>query len=97
MAQNIIYSDEQALNGLKSAFQTAGDEYLENYRRLTNMLHEITSGHITGPLADELLKKFEEKKGVFDQVLQTINDGYDNMGVQSQKFNKLMDVAATIK
>ena len=66
-----IHVDEAALNSLKNALETAGQEYKSNLARLTNLIEEITSGDIQGDLANELSAKFQAKQ----EILNKITDG----------------------
>ena len=67
-----IHVEENALIELKNAFSTMGDNYKENYGKLTKLIEEITSGHIQGDPADELLKKYNDKKESFNKILELI-------------------------
>ena len=49
-----IHVDEEALNHLKGAMQTAGERYKSNLARLTNLIGEITKGDIQGDPANDL-------------------------------------------
>ena len=90
-----IHVDESALNYLKSALQSAGEEYKVNLEKLKNLVNEITSGDIQGDLADELKMKFEAKQGTFDKLTQTINEAESYMGIQTTKFTQLIDDTKT--
>ena len=48
-----IHVDEAALNSLKHALETAGQEYKSSLARLTNLIQEITSGDIQGDPAND--------------------------------------------
>lgn len=87
----MIHVEEQALADLKGALGTAGKEYLDNYKRLTNLINEITRGDITGPLADEFLKKFNDKKGVLMAVANTIEEAEHYTGMQQTGFGITME------
>ena len=85
-----IHVEESALNALKNAIGTAGESYKRNLTRLNNLMSEITSGDIQGDLATQLLKKFEEKKEVFNGLARTIDDAAEYMGMQTTKFGTTM-------
>lgn len=86
-----IHVDESALNYLKNALSTAGQDYKQNLVKLTNLIEEITSGDIQGDLADDLLAKFQAKQDTFNKITQTIEEAEGYMGVQTTKFTTLMD------
>ena len=93
-----IHVDEAALNTLRNAIGTAGQDYKNNLARLTNLIEEITSGDIQGDPAQDLLAKYEAKKDVFQKVTQTIEEAEDYMGMQTTKFgNMIGDLKAGMK
>ena len=47
-----IHVDEAALNALKNALETAGQDYKQSLARLTSLIEEITSGDIQGDPAN---------------------------------------------
>ena len=87
----MIRVDEAALADLKGALGTAGKEYVENFKRLTNLINEITRGDITGPVADEFLKKFNDKKGILNAIATTIDEAEHYTGMQQTDFAITMD------
>ena len=93
-----IHEDEAALNALKNALETAGQEYKSSLARLTNLIEEITSGDIQGDPANELLQKFQAKQETFNRLAQTIEEAEGYMGLQSTKFgNMIGDLKAGMK
>ena len=93
-----IHVDEAALNALKNALETAGQEYKSSLARLTNLIEEITSGDIQGDPANELLQKFQAKQETFNRLAQTIEEAEGYMGLQSTKFgNMIGDLKAGMK
>lgn len=86
-----VHVEEQALVRLKNVFGSAGEKYKSNYSRLSTLIREITSGHIKGNPADELLKKYEEKKDAFDQVYKMINSTQEYLSGRTGQFISDMD------
>lgn len=93
-----IHVDEHALNELKNALETAGQEYKSNLARLTNLIEEITKGDIQGDPANDLLQKFQAKQETFNKITQTIEEAEGYMGIQSNKFSSMIgDLKAGMK
>lgn len=87
---NTIHVDEQALNSLRKALETAGQDYKQKLARLTNLIEEITSGDIQGDPATDLLQKFQAKQAVFNKLTETIEEAEGYMGLQTTKFGNLI-------
>ena len=85
-----IHVDEAALNSLKNALQTAGQEYKQSLARLTNLIEEITSGDIQGDPANDLLAKFQAKSDTLNRLTQTIEEAEGYMGLQTTKFGNMI-------
>ena len=85
-----IHVDEAALNSLKNALQTAGQDYKNSLARLTNLIEEITSGDIQGDPAEDLLAKFQAKQDTFNKLTQTIEEAEGYMGLQTTKFGNMI-------
>ncbi len=85
-----IHVDEEALNFLKNALQTAGEDYRDKLSRLTSLVSQITSGSIKGDPATDLLGKFEAKRDFFNRVLRTIEEAEDYMGIKKGTFNNMI-------
>ena len=85
-----IHVEEDFLNKLKNALQTAGQDYKDKYARLKCLIEEITRGDIQGDPANDLLSKFEEKQAIFEGLLQTIEEAEGYMGLQVTKFDNMM-------
>lgn len=93
-----IHVDEAALNALKNALETAGQEYKQSLARLTSLIEEITSGDIQGDPANDLLQKYQAKQDTFNKLTQTIEEAEGYMGLQTTKFgNMLGDLKAGMK
>ena len=85
-----IHVDEEALNHLKGAMQTAGERYKSNLAKLTSLVEEITSGDIQGDPAQDLLQKFQAKEDVFRNLADTIDEAEGYMGIQTTKFGNMI-------
>jgi len=85
-----IHVDEEALNYLKNALQTAGENYRNNLSRLTNLINQITSGSIKGDPADDLLAKYEAKRDFFNKVQETIDEAEEYMGIKKGTFGNMI-------
>ena len=93
-----IHVDEAALNALKNALETAGQEYKSSLARLTSLIEEITSGDIQGDPANDLLQKYQAKQDTFNKLTQTIEEAEGYMGLQTTKFgNMIGDLKAGMK
>ncbi len=86
-----IHVEESALNDLRNALETAGEDYKNKLVRLQNLINEITSGDIQGDPANDLLTKFQAKEDVFKGLAQTIDDAEEYMGMQKTNFNSLIE------
>ena len=85
-----IHVDEAALNALKNALETAGQEYKQSLARLTSLIEEITSGDIQGDPANDLLQKYQAKQDTFNKLTQTIEEAEGYMGLQTTKFGNMI-------
>lgn len=93
-----IHVEEESLNDLKAALETAGEDYKENLAKLTNLISEITSGDIQGDPATDLLEKFKAKEDTLKALAQTIDEAEEYMGIQKTKFGSLIsDLASAMK
>lgn len=86
----MIYVDEESLNRLRSALESAGENYKSNLTRLENLMNEITSGDIQGEPADDLLRKYQEKKEMFEGLRNTIEEAGQHVGAQTTRFNNMI-------
>ena len=95
---DIIKVDEESLNRLKNALQTAGESYKSNLAKLQSVMDEITSGDIQGTPATELLNKFKNKEEMFRNIEKSVNDAEEYTGVKSTKFANLIgDLSAGMR
>ena len=85
-----IHVDEAALNALKNALETAGQDYKQSLARLTSLIEELTSGDIQGDPANDLLQKFQAKQDTFNKLTQTIEEAEGYMGLQTTKFGNMI-------
>ena len=85
-----IHVDEAALNALKNALETAGQDYKQSLARLTSLIEEITSGDIQGDPANDLLQKYQAKQDTFNKLTQTIEEAEGYMGLQTTKFGNMI-------
>ena len=93
-----IHVDEAALNSLREALETAGQEYKNSLARLTNLIEEITSGDIQGDPATDLLNKYNAKQETLNNITKTIEEAEGYMGLQTTKFTSMIgDLQSTMK
>jgi len=86
-----IHVEEDALNELKNALMTSGEEYERELARLTNLVDEITSGDIQGEAADDLKAKFEAKKDDFNKISSCLDETKELLGTRTTDFTTMMD------
>lgn len=89
MAQ--VYVDPTSFFALKAAFEGAGNQYLNNYQRLTAVVENIENGSIKGPVATEFQRKYEEKKELFDSVKKAIDTVHDGIQEEETNYSNKMD------
>ena len=85
-----IHVEEEALNDLRNALETAGEDYKNKLSRLQNLINEITSGDIQGDPANDLLAKFQAKQDTLNKITQTIEEAEGYMGLQTTKFGTMI-------
>ena len=94
----MINVSEDALNTLRHALETAGQDYKDSLARLTNLIQEITSGDIQGDPATDLLNKFNAKQEILNNITKTIEEAEQYMGMQTTKFTSMIgDLKSTMK
>lgn len=86
----MIYVDEEALNILRNAIQTAGQEYKQNIAKLNSLMEEITRGDIKGAPAEELLAKYHAKEEALNQILKSIEEAEEYMGMQTKRYSDMI-------
>ncbi len=86
----VIHVEEEALNSLKNALATAGEEYKSSLSRLTSLIDEITSGDIQGDPAQDLLQKFQAKEDTLNKLAETIDEAEGYLGMQTTSFTNMI-------
>ena len=86
----VIHVEEEALNALKNALATAGEEYKSSVSRLTNLINQITSGDIQGDPATDLLQKFQAKEETLNKLAETIDEAEGYLGMQTTSFTNMI-------
>lgn len=86
---NISVSDEVLVNVIDS-MTTATESYMENYKKLTNLMNEITNGDITGDPATQILNKYNEKEETFKNLYNSLETASGYMTDQKNKFGSMM-------
>ena len=86
----VIHVEEEALNALKNALATAGEEYKSSLSRLTNLINEIISGDIQGDPANDLLQKFQAKEDTLNKLAETIDEAEGYLGMQTTSFTNMI-------
>ena len=86
----VIHVEEEALNALKNALATAGEEYKSSLSRLTNLINEITSGDIQGDPANDLLQKFQAKEDTLNKLAETIDEAEGYLGMRTTSFTNMI-------
>lgn len=93
-----IHVEEESLNNLRAALETAGEDYKQNLTRLQNLIDEITRGDIQGDPANDLLSKFQAKQTIFKALAEEIDKAEEAMGIKTAKFTSLIsDLASSMK
>lgn len=96
--QGTIHVDESALSDLRTALETAGEDYKRDLARLQNLINEITSGDIQGDPATDLLNKFQAKEATFKALAQTIDEAEEYMGIKKATFTSMIsDLSAGMR
>ena len=85
-----IHVEEESLEALKNALETAGEEYKQNLARLSNLMDEITSGDIQGDAATDLLNKFNDKKDAFNSLAEEIDKAGQYVGAKGTDFTNMI-------
>ena len=85
-----IEVDDESLNRLRTALEDAGAGYKANLKRLENLINEITSGDIQGDPANDLLRKYQEKKDMFEGLKRTIDEASEFIGAQTRRFDGMI-------
>ena len=86
----VIHVEEEALNTLKNALATAGEDYKSNLVRLTNLIAELTSGDIQGDPARDLSDKFQAKEATLNKIAETIDEAEGYLGMRTTSFTNMI-------
>ncbi len=86
----IINVDEEAIEILRDALQTTGEEYKYNLNRLITLINDITNEEIKGTPATNLLKDFKSKEENFKKIEETINIAEENINRQRKEYNNMI-------
>lgn len=86
---NISVSDEVLVNVIDS-MTSATENYMENYKKLTNLMNEITNGDITGDPATQILEKYNQKEETFKNLYNSLETANEYMAEQKNKFGSMM-------
>lgn len=79
------------ISALKTALETAGSEFVENYKKLERIMDDITKGNIKGELADLVLKKYQSKKPQLDGLKKEIETASEYAKEKGDALNRLTD------
>ncbi len=64
-----INAEEYEYTRLINQLEETSKSYMENYKKIENMISsDVGSALFSGPLAQDFLKKYEEKKPILDKV-----------------------------
>ena len=86
----VVNVDEEAIESLRDALQTAGEEYKYNLNRLITLINDITNEEIKGAPATNLLKDFKSKEENFKKIEETINIAEENINRQRKEYNNMI-------
>lgn len=86
----VVNVDEEAIESLRDALQTAGEEYKYNLNRLITLINDITNEEIKGTPATNLLKYFKSKEENFKKIEETINRAEENINRQRKEYNNMV-------
>ena len=86
-----IHVEQESLDALKHALETAGERYKSDFARLSVLIDEITKGDIQGDPADDLLAKFKEKEADFNTIAKAIDDAEEYAGVKGKSFVDMVE------
>ncbi len=85
-----IHVEEEALNELRNALETAGNQYKKELARLTTLIDEITNGDIQGDPAEDLLAKYQAKEEDFKSLAKAIDDAEEYAGAKGTSFTNMI-------
>lgn len=85
----ISVSDEVLANVIKP-MTDAVENYMENYKKLTTLMNEITNGDITGDPAKQILSKYNAKEETFKNLYKSLEEANLYLQEQKNKFGTMM-------
>lgn len=90
MGEGFIAVSTENLRNVENAVSTAGESYLRNFTRLTNLINEIVAGDIRGDAADDLLQKYQAKEVILKAIQKSLDEADECVRGKQAGFNQLM-------
>ena len=87
----IVNVDEEAIEKLRDALQTAGEDYKANLDRLESLIIEITKEDIKGTPAAKLLKAYKLNEENYKKIYETITKAEENVNLEKKEFMSAVD------
>ena len=87
----MIVADENEMQKLEKKLSDTVDAYMENYNKLTGLISDIQSGVFTGEAATDFVKKYEDKKEIFEAVRKAVQDAKEYMNRKRVELNRVND------
>lgn len=87
----IINVDEEAIERLRDALQTTGEEYKYNLNRLENIIKGITEEDIKGTPATRLLNNYKKQEASFKKLADAISKAEEYVNTEKTGFNNMVD------
>ena len=88
---DIVNVDEEAIEKLRDALQTAGEDYKYNLDRLESLINEITQEDIKGKPATKLLKTYKENEENYKKIYDTISKAEEYINSEKKEFMNMVD------
>ena len=85
-----ISVSEEVLVNVINSMTAAVENYMENYKKLSNLMNEITNGDITGDPATQILNKYTAKEETFKQLYTSLEEANTYLQEQKNKFGTMM-------
>ncbi len=87
----IINVEEEAIEILRDALQTTGEEYKYNLNRLENIIKGITEEDIKGTPATRLLNNYKKQQESFKKMAEAITKAEEYVNTEKTDFNNMVD------
>ncbi len=87
----IINIDEEAIEKLRDALQTAGEDYKFNLERLESLINEITTDDIKGKPATKLLEAYKANEENYKKIYETISRAEEYINNEKKEFMNMVD------